>query len=61
MSATIYNIRDYQNPRDLERLRNEQTLEQMAIELMAHALAGEPTMVGAEPVIWLELPPDQPA
>lgn len=33
MTAEIIQIRDFQNKRDLERLRSEQTLEQQAIEI----------------------------
>lgn len=56
MSARIYNIRDYQNPKDLERLRAEQALEQQALEIMSVALMGEPGMCGMEPVIYIEMP-----
>jgi len=38
MSAQIYNIRDYQNPRDLERLKQQQVLEHMAAEVFIAAI-----------------------
>jgi len=44
----VIQLRDYQQPRDLERLRAEQTLEQQAIEIMNVALMGEPGMCGMD-------------
>lgn len=40
MTATIYNIRDYQNPKDLARMYGEQSLEQQANAILAGALSG---------------------
>ena len=44
MTAQIIQLRDYQNPKDLERLYSETALEAMAIELMAAVLSGEPSI-----------------
>lgn len=52
MTAQIIQLRDYQNPKDLERLRAEQALEQQALEIMNVALMGEP-------VIYIEMPQDK--
>ena len=38
MSAQVIQFRDYQNPKDIERLRHQQQLEQMACEVMTAAL-----------------------
>lgn len=38
MSAQVIQFRDYQNPKDIERLRQQQQLEQMACEVMTAAL-----------------------
>lgn len=59
MTAQIIQLRDYQNPKDLERLRAEQALEQQALEIMSVALMGEPGMCGMEPVIYIEMPSDK--
>lgn len=43
MTAEIYNIRDYQNKRDFDRLQADQAkLEQMASSLLNYALLCEP-------------------
>lgn len=42
MTATIIQLRDFQNPKDLERLYAETTLEQQAIEITNIALIGNP-------------------
>lgn len=41
MTAQIFRFCDYQNPKDLERLYGETTLEQQAIEIMNVALVNE--------------------
>ena len=56
----VIQIRDHQSRRQREQaeaaLRETLTLEQQAIEIMHVALMGcEPTMIGMEPVIYLNI------
>ncbi len=51
----VIQIRDYQHRQPTSATRDERTLEQQAIEIMNVALMGEPTMVGMEPVVYLEM------
>lgn len=55
----VIQIRDHQSRRQREQaeaaLRETVTLEQQAIETMNVALLGEPTMIGMEPVIYLNI------
>ena len=56
----LIQLRDHQSRRQREQaeaaLRETMTLEQQAVEIMHVALMGcEPTMIGMEPVIYLNI------
>lgn len=51
MTAEIIQFRPRPNP-----TRDQQTLEQQALEIMNVALMGDPGMCGMEPVIHIEIP-----
>ena len=55
MTAEILQFRDYQHRQPTSAIRDERTLEQQAIEITNIALMGAPTMVGMEPVVYLEM------
>ncbi len=55
MSAEIIQLRDYQNPKDLDRLYNElQALEKMAVDVMTEALCTPDTKILAQGIdgLW---------
>ena len=54
MTAEIIQFRPRPNP-----TRDQQTLEQQAIETMTMALMGEPGMCGMEPVIHIDTSPSE--
>jgi len=55
----VIQIRDHQSRRQREQaeaaLCEAMTLEQQAIEIMNIALMGEPTMIGMEPIIHINV------